>query len=43
LPGRYYISARNFIRRFEAATGNTPLKYLQRVRIEAAKKLLKKQ
>jgi transcriptional regulator GlxA family with amidase domain len=34
------MSIRNFIRRFEAATGNTPLEYLQRVRIEAAKKLL---
>jgi transcriptional regulator GlxA family with amidase domain len=40
LAGRYYMSPRNFIRRFEAATGNTPLEYLQRVRIEAAKKLL---
>jgi transcriptional regulator GlxA family with amidase domain len=34
------MSVRNFIRRFEQATGNTPLEYLQRVRIEAAKKLL---
>ena len=40
LAGRYYMSHRNFIRRFEMATGNTPLEYLQRVRIEAAKKLL---
>jgi transcriptional regulator GlxA family with amidase domain len=40
LAGRYYMSNRNFIRRFEAATSNTPLEYLQRVRIEAAKKLL---
>jgi transcriptional regulator GlxA family with amidase domain len=40
LAGRYYMSTRNFIRRFEGATGNTPLEYLQRVRIEAAKKLL---
>lgn len=40
LAGEYYMSTRNFIRRFEAATGNTPLEYLQRVRIEAAKKLL---
>ncbi len=40
LAGRYYMSNRNFIRRFEGATGNTPLEYLQRVRIEAAKKLL---
>ena len=40
LAGRYYMSNRNFIRRFEGATGNTPLEYLQRVRIEAAKRLL---
>jgi transcriptional regulator GlxA family with amidase domain len=31
---------RNFIRRFKAATSNTPTEYLQRVRIEAAKKAL---
>lgn len=31
---------RNFIRRFKAATHNTPLEYLQRVRVEAAKKVL---
>ena len=31
---------RNFIRRFKAATNNTPTEYLQRVRIEAAKKAL---
>lgn len=40
LAAQYYMSIRNFIRRFEGATGNTPLEYLQRVRIEAAKKLL---
>ena len=40
LAGQCNMSPRNFIRRFEAATGNTPLEYLQRVRIEAAKKLL---
>lgn len=34
------MSVRNFIRRFQVATTNTPLQYLQRVRIEAAKKLL---
>lgn len=33
------MSSRNLIRRFEQATGNTPLEYLQRVRIENAKKL----
>ncbi len=31
---------RNFIRRFKAATNNTPIEYLQRVRVEAAKKAL---
>lgn len=31
---------RNFIRRFKAATNNTPIEYIQRVRIEAAKKAL---
>lgn len=34
------ISMRQYIRRFETATGNTPLEYLQRVRVEAAKKIL---
>lgn len=35
------MSPRNFSRRFKAATGDTPSGYLQRVRIEAAKDLLK--
>jgi transcriptional regulator GlxA family with amidase domain len=34
------MGKRNFIRRFKAATNNTPMEYLQRVRIEAAKKVL---
>lgn len=34
------MSLRNFIRRFKTATQNTPLEYLQRIRIEAAKKAL---
>lgn len=34
------VSRRNFIRRFKMATGVTPIEYLQRIRIEAAKKLL---
>lgn len=34
------MGKRNFIRRFKAATNNTPIEYLQRVRIEAAKKTL---
>lgn len=32
------MSKRNFIRRFKQATKNTSLEYLQRVRVEAAKK-----
>lgn len=34
------VSRRNFIRRFKKATTNTPLEYIQRVKIEAAKKAL---
>lgn len=34
------ISRRNFVRRFKKATANTPLEYIQRVKIEAAKKSL---
>jgi transcriptional regulator GlxA family with amidase domain len=40
LAGQSNMSIRNFIRRFEQATANTPFEYLQRVRIEAAKKIL---
>jgi transcriptional regulator GlxA family with amidase domain len=40
LAGRSNMSVRNFIRRFEQATANTPFEYLQRVRVEAAKKIL---
>lgn len=36
------MSKRNFIRRFKSATKNTPLEYLQRVKIESAKKELEK-
>lgn len=36
------MSKRNFIRRFKSATKNTPLEYLQRVKIESAKKALEK-
>jgi transcriptional regulator GlxA family with amidase domain len=34
------MSIRNFMRRFQAATGDKPLHYLQRLRIETAKSLL---
>ena len=40
LAERFAFSSRNFIRRFKEATGNTPIEYIQRVRIEAAKRLL---
>lgn len=38
LASKYAVSRRNFDRRFILATGNTPLEYLQRIRIEASKK-----
>ena len=34
------ISGRSFLRRFKKATSNTPLEYIQRVKIESAKKRL---
>jgi transcriptional regulator GlxA family with amidase domain len=37
---QFNISNRNFLRRFKKATSNTPLEYIQRVKIEAAKKRL---
>lgn len=40
LADMYAISRRNFVRRFKKATQNTPLEYIQRVKIEAAKKSL---
>ena len=40
LANAYAISQRNFVRRFKKATSNTPLEYIQRVKIEAAKKSL---
>lgn len=38
LSSRFSAGRRNFDRRFIKATGNTPVEYLQRVKIEAAKK-----
>ena len=35
-----HLNARSFLRRFKKATANTPLEYIQRVKIEAAKKRL---
>lgn len=37
---RVGMSARNFVRRFKQATGDSPLIYLQKLRISAAKRLL---
>jgi transcriptional regulator GlxA family with amidase domain len=34
------LTSRTFLRRFKAATGETPLAYLQRLRTEAAKRML---
>ncbi|WP_299550452.1 helix-turn-helix domain-containing protein [Seonamhaeicola sp.] len=35
-----HLNPRSFLRRFKKATSNTPLEYIQRVKIEAAKKKL---
>ena len=40
LAVQFHISKRNLIRRFKKATANTPFQYLQRVKIEAAKRKL---
>jgi transcriptional regulator GlxA family with amidase domain len=40
LAGRLAMSARTFARRFKAATGDTPLGYLQKLRIALARRLL---
>ncbi len=40
LADKLALSGRSFIRRFKKATSNTPLEYIQRVKIEAAKKQL---
>ena len=42
LAGNLAISRRNFDRRFIKATGNTPVEYLQRVKVEKAKRNLEK-
>jgi len=38
ISSRFAVGRRNFDRRFFKATGNTPVEYLQRVKVEAAKK-----
>lgn len=40
LAKQFAIGTRHFIRRFKKATNNSPLEYIQRVKIEAAKKQL---
>ena len=42
IAGKFNMSARTFIRKFTRTTGNTPIEYIQRVRVEAAKRLLEK-
>ena len=37
---RVGMSLRNFVRRFKEATGDSPLMYLQKLRVAAAKRLL---
>jgi transcriptional regulator GlxA family with amidase domain len=39
LASKFAVGRRNFDRRFIKATGNTPIEYAQRVKMEAAKKL----
>ena len=38
LSSKFSVGRRNFDRRFIKATGNTPVEYAQRVKIESAKK-----
>lgn len=38
LSQKFAVGRRNFDRRFIKATGNTPVEYLQRIKIESAKK-----
>lgn len=40
LADKFNISKRSFIRRFKRATNNVPIQYIQKVRIEAAKRSL---
>ena len=42
LSKKLNMSARTFIRKFNSVTGNTVLEYIQRTRVEAAKRLLEK-
>lgn len=40
LASRFNMSPRTFLRRFKAATGSTPLSYLQQVRVAAARQAI---
>jgi transcriptional regulator GlxA family with amidase domain len=40
LASRFKITRRSFLRRFKKATSNTPIEYIQRVKVEAAKRNL---
>jgi transcriptional regulator GlxA family with amidase domain len=40
IADQVHLNVRSFLRRFKKATSNTPLEYIQRVRVEAAKKKL---
>ena len=40
IADQIHMNSRSFLRRFKKATSNTPLEYIQRVRVEAAKKKL---
>jgi len=40
IADRLAMSERNFIRRFKAATGNTPSEYIQRIKVEQARQWL---
>jgi len=42
LAGKFNISRRSFVRRFKKATNNSPLEYMQRIKIEAAKRYLER-
>jgi transcriptional regulator GlxA family with amidase domain len=42
LAEQFNMSSRTFIRKFTVITGNTPLEYIQRVRVEVAKRFLEK-
>ncbi len=43
LASKLAVSRRNFDRRFIKAVGNTPVEYLQRVKVEVANKTLEKE